>query len=249
MKNFPIAFPNIIGHRGACGHAPENTLASMRKAHELGIGWVEFDVMLTADEEAILMHDITLDRTTNGHGEIANTRLAQIVSLDAGSWFAPQFAGERVPTFKAMLDCAIQLNLQMNIEIKPTPGKAIITAQKVVALLQQHWPTSFPAPLISSAELAALDTVYQLNPNMPLGFITDEWRADWQTVLSEHHCVSLHIFHGALDDIKIQHVKQVGYGLLSYTVNDTVLAEKLWRAGVDRVFTDFPERINVPSKN
>ena len=93
-----IRIPRVVGHRGAAGHAPENTLAGLRKAVELGATWVEFDVVLTGDGVPVLLHDDTLERTTNGRGSIAETALADVRSLDAGSWFSERFAGERVPT-------------------------------------------------------------------------------------------------------------------------------------------------------
>ena len=88
----------VIGHRGAAARAPENTLAGLRRARELGAAWVEFDVMLTADRVPVLIHDETLERTTTGRGEVARHTAAEIRALDAGGWFAPEFAGERVPT-------------------------------------------------------------------------------------------------------------------------------------------------------
>ncbi|MDQ2994305.1 MAG: glycerophosphoryl diester phosphodiesterase, partial [Pseudomonadota bacterium] len=95
---------SIIAHRGASFYAPENTLASMRRAHAMGAQWVEFDVMLTSDGELIVFHDDTLERTTDGgKRNVADTPLAKIRELDAGSWFAPQFKGEPVPPFVELL--------------------------------------------------------------------------------------------------------------------------------------------------
>ena len=103
-------------HRGDPTHAPESTLASFRRAVEIGAPMVEFDVHLTADGHLVVMHDPTVDRCTNGSGAIAEMTLAEIKALDAGSWFAAEFAGERVPTFAetvAVLPVPIWLNIHL----------------------------------------------------------------------------------------------------------------------------------------
>ena len=100
----PLELPPLIGHRGAAAQAPENTVAGFRRAAALGLPWVEFDVRLTADRRLVLMHDATLTRTTNGRGRVRDRRLAEIAELDSGSWFAPAFAGERVPTLERAIE-------------------------------------------------------------------------------------------------------------------------------------------------
>src|SRR5271167_1963256 len=95
---FENTLPPVIGHRGAGGCAPENTLAGLRKAKELDCRWVEFDVRLTADGQLILLHDERLERTTDGSGKARSLPLSMIRRHDAGGWFGPSFTGERVPT-------------------------------------------------------------------------------------------------------------------------------------------------------
>jgi glycerophosphoryl diester phosphodiesterase len=233
----------VIAHRGACGYAPENTIAAMRKAKQVGAQWVEFDVMLTRDEHAIIIHDTTLDRTTNGHDNVANTDYLDIAKLDAGSWFDKQFAGEKVPTFVELLDCLQDLNLHINVEIKPTLGKDIITAQKTLTLLKQHWSSKNSVPLLSGASLKSLQAVREQDNSIALGWITDKWRKDWQTILKDLDCISLHINHEALNAARVAAVKQAGYLLLAYTVNDIKQAKILFDWGVDAIFTNFPDRM------
>lgn len=233
----------VIGHRGACGYAPENTLIAMRKAYELGIKWVEFDVMLTQDQQAIIMHDYTLDRTTNGHGNVADKKLIEIQQLDSGSWFSSEFSNERVVTFAELLQYLAKLKLHINVEIKPTPGTEEITAKKTIEILQQHWPIEKSIPLISSGKEASLQTVYKINPELALGFITDEWLENWQQKLQSLHCISLNINYKTLTSARAAAVKAAGYYLLAYTVNDPMIAKQLFSWGVDAVFSDFPDRI------
>ena len=125
----------MIGHRGAAGAAPENTLASIRKAREFGATWIEFDVKLTKDGHAILFHDDCLERTTDGRGTVAATTLAQIRRLDAGGWFGPAFRGEPVPTLEQALALCAELGLGINVEIKPCAKREVETAQVTVSTL------------------------------------------------------------------------------------------------------------------
>ena len=112
------ATPLICGHRGNMLHSPENTLASLRSAAAAGAQLCEIDVQTTSDGEFVLMHDLTLERTTNGTGFVHRTAAHQIAGLDAGSWFGPGFAGEPVPTLRAVLDLAGELGIGLVIEIK-----------------------------------------------------------------------------------------------------------------------------------
>src|SRR5690606_7499071 len=123
-----LLLPTVIGHRGAARHAPENTLAGLRKAAELATPWVEFDVMLTADGTAVLHHDETLVRTTGLDRKMAATSYAELASLEAGSWFGAAFAGEPVPTLEEALACLGEQRLGANVEIKPTAGRQRETA-------------------------------------------------------------------------------------------------------------------------
>ncbi|MEB3329842.1 MAG: glycerophosphodiester phosphodiesterase family protein [Candidatus Sericytochromatia bacterium] len=123
--------PLVMGHRGAMGHAPENTMASFRLAHALGVEAIELDVHLTADGVLVVHHDETLDRTTDGTGELAALTLAQLQQLDAGRWFAPEFAGERIPTLEEVLGWARGIQLPVVIELKRNPNVQAVVAAAV----------------------------------------------------------------------------------------------------------------------
>jgi len=138
-----LTLPRVIGHRGAAAHAPENTLASFRKAAALGVEMVEFDVKLTRNRVPVVIHDDTLDRTTDGSGPIANSDFAAVRMLDAGRKFAPEFRGERVPTLDEVLTVALELGLAVNIEIKPCPGREVETAEVALAAAQKEEPVRF----------------------------------------------------------------------------------------------------------
>lgn len=229
----------IIAHRGASAYAPENTLASMRKAHALGAKWVEFDVMLTEDGEAIIMHDETLARTTNGgKREVAQTAYSEIAALDAGSWFGQQFAHEPVPTLVSLLELLKKLKLHINLEIKPTPGKEIATAEKSLAILEEIWPIAESPPIISSGSELCLQTVHKLAPHYCLGAVIHAWETGWEDLLRVNACQAVSVNHKILTAKKTQKLKEQVKYLLAYTVNEPWRAEELFQWGVDAVFTD-----------
>src|SRR5512136_2560745 len=126
-----------VGHRGARGHAPENTLASFDLAVEMGVNVVETDVHLSKDGEVVLIHDHTVDRTTNGHGFVKDLTLAELKWLDAGSWYDPKYAGERIPTLAELLTWAKD-RVGVAIEIKNGPIYYPGIAEKTIRLLRDH---------------------------------------------------------------------------------------------------------------
>ncbi len=111
-------FVHLCGHRGHSLGAPENTLAALRLNRALGGTTAEIDTVLTADGEIVVLHDLSVDRTTNGSGIVADMKLAQVQALDAGAWFGPNFAGERVPTLAETLALAQEIDLGLEVEIK-----------------------------------------------------------------------------------------------------------------------------------
>ena len=114
----------VVAHRGASGHAPENTLAAFRRAVELGARFIETDLQLSRDARFVAIHDDTLDRTTTGRGAVKDFTLPELRELDAGSWFAPKFAGERIPTLKEVLEFARKADVALFLEVKAEIGRA-----------------------------------------------------------------------------------------------------------------------------
>lgn len=238
-----LKLPNVIGHRGACGYAPENTVASMLKARELGAQWVEFDVMLTGCGEAIIIHDFTLERTTNGQGQVSTLHYPAIAELDCGSWFSQQFLGERVPTLSSLLDSLTSLSLAINIEIKPNFGCELRAVLKAIEVLEQCWSERKNDILVSSFSRAVIKNMHYLYPEYHLGFIIDEWNPDWEEIVERYQCVSLHVDHSVLTEERVNQIKSANKLVLAYTVNDACRAKELFSWGVDSVFSDFPDRI------
>ncbi|MEQ8196314.1 MAG: glycerophosphodiester phosphodiesterase [Rhodospirillales bacterium] len=240
-----IKTPPVIGHRGAAGHAPENTLAGIRKAAALGVRWVEFDVRLTRDDHPILFHDETLQRTTNGRGRISDLDWDDIGRLDAGGWFGPDYAGERIPTLEEAAALLASLDLGANVEIKASPGREIESGHIITALLQDVWPKARPLPLISSFQRDTVAAALAEAPEIPRALIAGKVPPDWPEILSNLACEGLHCRHDALTAKQADAVISAGFSLRCYTVNNDALARPLFAWGVESVFTDFPDRIRA----
>jgi glycerophosphoryl diester phosphodiesterase len=236
-----LELPPVIGHRGAAALAPENTLAGLRAAAAAGARWVEFDVKLTSDGIAVLMHDETLERTTDGHGPVARTPLATIRTLDAGAWFGGAFRHEPVPTLEEAIGELGRLGLGANIEIKPCPGRAAATAREVVARVRAAWPAGLPPPLVSSFEPECLAVVRDQAPELARGLLLKRLAPDWQRAAVTLGCVSVHLAHRKASAAAIAEVLAAGLALVAWTVNEAVEAARLLAAGAHAVITDRPD--------
>jgi glycerophosphoryl diester phosphodiesterase len=246
----PWPYPRVLAHRGGGALAPENTLAAIEVGHRRGFRAIEFDVMLSADDEPVLMHDETLDRTTNGRGPLAARRFAELERLDAGSWFAPEFAGEPVPHLAQVVDLCGRHGIWMNAEIKPSSGADQATGRRVATFLRDHCADGAhghdgapPAALLSSFSEAALAAALAAAPGMPRGLLVGRVPGDWSRRLADLQCVALHCDHRYLDPATVDSVHRAGYWVFCYTVNDPARLNLLRRWGVDAVCTDRLDRI------
>ncbi len=235
-----LHLPKIIGHRGAKGQAPENTIASFKKAFELGAKWVELDVKETQDGVLILMHDDDLDRTTNGKGMVAKTNWDIIKTLDAGFWYSNNFVGERVPSMHEAVQLFESLNLGVNVEIKPCPNKEATTSILVADFIKNHWPKKLPPPLVSSFSMESLRVAKKQNPELNIGLLFEELLpTDWKKIALELGAITINIDDKILTESMVYDIKNEGYEVLVYTVNSKERAEELFSMGVTSIFTDF----------
>ena len=239
----PLDLPKVIGHRGACAYAPENTLASIRKAAALGARWVEFDVRLTREGDLVLMHDDDVKRTTNGRGRVLDLRLPELAALYAGAWFGGAFTGERVPTLVETIALLAELGLGANIEIKTGKAEARATAEALGRILADHWPPLGPAPLVSSFEIPALEAMKAAAPQWPRGLLLKQLDGDWRALLDRLGAATLNLDHKPLDAAKVATARAAGRPILCYTVNDPARARQLFAWGVASVFTDRPDAL------
>ncbi len=237
----------VIGHRGAAARAPENTMAGLRRAKALGCAWVEFDVRLTADGMPVLCHDSRLDRTTSGSGRVSDQTAAAVRRCDAGTWFAPAFAGEKVPTLDEALALAADLDLGANIEIKSDRGREYATAAAVagaVARLRDRIPSfAAPALLVSSFLYPALAALQHLAPQVPRGVLFRLVPRGWAQIARRLGVVMIGADHRRLRPRRIAAIRAAGYELAAFTVNDPARARRLFAWGVTSVFSDAPDTL------
>ena len=231
-------FPRVIAHRGGGRFAPENTLAALRKGHELGYRAVEFDVMLSADNQPLLIHDETLERTTDGHGLVAESQLESLQRLDAGAWFGAAWRGERLPGFRSAALLCRELGLWANVEIKPARAQERATGRVAAGVAQEAWAGAALPPLLSSFHAECLVEARAVAPELPRALLFDAVPADWQAQLQDLGCIALHCNAAKLKQAEAQAIAGAGYGLAVWTVNDADTAVRLFAWGVDALFTD-----------
>ncbi|MFG1174823.1 glycerophosphodiester phosphodiesterase [Erwiniaceae bacterium CAU 1747] len=234
-------YPPIVAHRGGGKLAPENTLAAIDLGARLGHRMIEFDAKLSQDGEIFLLHDDTLDRTSNGWGVAGQLPWDKLVQLDAGGWFGKTFDGERLPLLAQVAERCRQHRLMANIEIKPTTGLEVETGRTVALAARDLWQDQV-APLLSSFSYEALEAAQKAVPELPRGLLLDEWDNHWRQLTDALGCLSIHLNHRLLDKQRTAELKQAGLRILVYTVNDPERARQLLQWGVDAICTD---RIDV----
>ncbi|CAG2133317.1 glycerophosphodiester phosphodiesterase [Cupriavidus numazuensis] len=239
--NWP--YPRHIAHRGAGKLAPENTLAAFRLGASFGYRMFEFDVKLSADGRAVLMHDATLDRTTSGTGRVDALTLGELAQLDAGAWHSPGYAGEPVPTLAAIVRYTRANGLLCNIEIKPVPGRETETGAAVALDARSMWRGADVPPLLSSFSEDALAAARLAVPELPRALLVDALPPDWLARAQALGCVALDANHKVLDAQVIAAAHAAGLKVLSYTVNDAGRAAELVGWGLDGLITDAVDTI------
>lgn len=231
-------YPRIVAHRGGGLLAPENTLAALRYARNLGFEAVEFDVKLTGDDVPVLLHDDTVDRTTDGSGAVTDMLFDVVTQFDAGSWFANEFAGESVPAFAAASALCKETGLWANIEIKPSSGEEQKTGRIVARMAKLLWSGAALPPVLSSFSPEALNAARSQAPELPRALLYKEIPDNWETSLDQLDCVAMHVAHDQLDAKLVAAIQATRRGVLAYTVNDPIEAVELIEMGVDALVTD-----------
>lgn len=229
----------IVGHRGVAGHFPENTRVSVQAAIELGLKWVEIDVQPTKDKVLVVCHDHTINRCSNGKGRVDDYTLEQLQAFDFGSWFGQAFSNEPVLTLDALLDLAATSGLSLNIEVKVDRHDI----SEVVSQLKQQLDQCPLAPerlLLSSFSHDIIRALHQYCPGYRLGVLTERLSGKDRKLLEEVSAFSCNINYRWTSLKHIEELKQKGYQIWCYTVNDKEKFKYLDR--VDAIFSDYPER-------
>ncbi|MEP7182324.1 MAG: glycerophosphodiester phosphodiesterase [Betaproteobacteria bacterium] len=231
-------YPRHVAHRGAGKRAPENTLAALRLGYAHGYRMAEFDVKLSADGVAFLLHDSTLDRTTNGRGRADALPWRELALLDAGSWHSPACAGETLPTLAAVARYLRANDMAANIEIKPMPGREAETGAAVALDAESLWAGAAVPPLLSSFSEVALAAARDAVPTLARAWLCDELPPDWRERCARLGCVALDADHKLLTSDVVAAAHEAGLRVATWTVNDPVRAAELFRWGVDSIITD-----------
>lgn len=237
-------YPRWIAHRGAGTLAPENTLAAFRKGAEHGYRMFECDAKLSSDDVVFLMHDATLERTTNGQGIAGEQTWQQLSQCDAGSWHSSAFSGEPLPTLEQVAQYCIGQGFFLNIEIKPTPGTEFKTGQVVAQLAAKIWQHETVQPLLTSFQVESLKAALIVSPHLPRGLLLHQWNEGCLEAAIKLQCRAVVCQHSLWTAATVHAVHQAGMKCLSYTVNDEDTVQHLTHLGTDGIITDRVDLFN-----
>jgi glycerophosphoryl diester phosphodiesterase len=247
MQHLRLVPPVIIAHRGYRKRYPENTLAAFTAAFDAGVGMVELDVTLTKDRRVVVLHDDTLDRTTDGRGRARGFTLDELKQLDAGSWFDPRFTGERLPTLEEVLDlCAVRG--MVNIEIKADAFEAArqadaIEEQVLTAVAERGMGDRV---LISSFDVRFLARIVDRNKAPAVGVLTERRiESDPLSLCKSLRAFSWHPDFRSVTIARVRAMHAAGIMVFPYTVNQPDDFRRLLLMGVDGIFTDDPPLIQT----
>jgi glycerophosphoryl diester phosphodiesterase len=232
----------VQAHKGASAVAPENTLAAFRAAHGQKARWVEFDVSLLGDGTPVVLHDATVDRCSSATGRLQDMTVADLASIDAGSWFDPFYRNERIPTLEQALTCLAEFGLNGNLEIKRHPHQESIEqlTGAVAEVLARRDPRVKIG--ISSFDPAVLASIGARDPSLELAMLWDELPADWQARLAAVPARVVHLNYKSLTFPFLDEARAAGVLVRAWTCNNPEELAQYWPAGLGGVITDEPRR-------
>lgn len=237
---FPVM---VIGHRGFSGVAPENTVSAFRKAIEAGCDMVELDVHLSRDGKVVVIHDETLERTTNGKGKIADFTLKELENLDAGAWFGSQFAGEKMPSLREVLDLA-KGKILVNIEIKDGYLGSYTLIDLTDRTLQDVKRAGMVSQvLFSSFYPPSLERIRKGNPHAQVSFLFHQPWDSLEEIARGNSFPILNLRKSFLNKDKIATIHREGIKVNVYTLDSVKEMEQFIRWGVDGIITNRPDRL------
>jgi glycerophosphoryl diester phosphodiesterase len=228
----------IFGHRGASAYAPMNTLPAFELAVVQNADGVELDVHLSKDKHLIVLHDFTVDHTTNAKGFARDMTLAELKALDAGSWKSDQYAGVQIPTLDEVFK-AVGHKLYINVEIKSETEATDGVEQAIADCLQRN--NMQERVIISSFNPLALKRFREIMPDVPIGYLYMPDYQPFAEVMQALPHEARHPHHPMIDRAYMDWAKTNGYRVNTWTVNDPARAVELRDLGVDAIITDTPD--------
>lgn len=237
----PMRKPWVIAHRGASGHAPENTLAAFERAVQLGAGFIETDLHLTRDARFVAIHDATLERTTNGRGNVHDFTLAELRQLDAGMWFDRQFMGQRIPTLEEVLKFGGEHDVIFYLEVKYDAAWGM--HHSLVAEL--HKTQSTARSIVISFDQSTLAALRQVDSTMMMGLLVDEPREDFAKVAIELGVRQLCPKANLVTPKLVEDAHRLDLQVATWTADDPEVMRAVAAAGVDGIMSNFPDRLQT----
>jgi glycerophosphoryl diester phosphodiesterase len=234
----------LIAHRGASGHAPENTLAAFKRAVSSGVPFIETDLHLTRDARLVAIHDETVNRTTNGKGAVRDMTLAEVRRLDAGSWFGSEFSGERIPTLEEVLDFAKKYDVVFYLELKPAGSWGVEHA--LVAGLRESGQIA--RTVVISFEASTLAAARKLEPTLMTALLHDGQMDKPLDRALEVGARQLAVRADLVSPWLLTAARKRDLQVLCWTVNHSSHMRLLTAAGVDGIISDYPDRLMALQK-
>ncbi|WP_391207220.1 glycerophosphodiester phosphodiesterase [Psychrobacillus sp. L4] len=231
----------IYAHRGSAGTHPENTIASFKATAKFPVHGVEFDVHMTKDGELVVIHDESIDRTSNGHGYVKDKTLAELKGYDFGGWFSTKYKGEKIPTLREVLYVFKDTRHHLNIELKSDVFPYVGMEDKVLQMLKEYRLES--RVVISSFNHEMVKNFKMLAPQIETAILFMEVMIKPDEYASIVGADALHAFFPTAFRAMGKEAIASGRQFRVFTVNDEIYADKLQEIGVDAIFTDFPEKM------
>ena len=244
--------PIIEAHRGFSARFPENTMRAFREAIAEGAPSIELDIHSSKDDVLVVMHDESVERTTNGKGNLGDLTLEEIKALDAGAWKDPAFKGERVPTLEETLKLTDEFGVAFNIEVKRFNSAK--QAEKLVELIKAHKPAEGRTHVVSSFQEEALLQTRDAGCDVPLCFLSSKMPSALE-VAKANSFPWIHIWDGVLAADVVKAAHDAGIKVMVWTVNDATRYDELYAMGVDKICTNWckemlaAERIHIILEN
>lgn len=229
----------IIGHRGASGHAPENTLAAFRKAVALGAAFIETDLQLSRDARFVAIHDDSVDRTTNGQGKVHDQTLATLRRLDAGSWFGSEYTGERIPTLEEILEFTKKNDIVFYLELKPSGSWG--GEHALIGALRESGEVA--RVVVISFDPAILAGLRKIEPTLMTGVLYDGQLRDPLKAALDVGARQIIVRGDLVTPSMITEAHKKDVQVVCWTVNHPAHIRLLMGAGVDGIMSDYPDRL------
>jgi glycerophosphoryl diester phosphodiesterase len=234
----------VIAHRGASGHAPENTLAAFKEAVALGATFIETDLQLTRDARFVAIHDDTVNRTTNGQGAVHDLTLTELRKLDAGSWFGSEFAGERIPTLEEILEFSKKNDVVFYLELKP--GGSWGGEHALIGALRESGEIA--RSVVISFDAGVLAAIRKVEPTLMTGLLYDGQISDPLEKAVEIGARQVAVRGDLVTPWMLGQARRRDLQVVCWTVNHPAHMRMLMTAGVDGIMSDYPDRLVAVGK-